>query len=217
MDKKEIIDGRLRRLFDLPAVVSQAEKLQAGEATGLGLNPRNVVTSVVSRESYDLKDVASAMEHIEALPAEDATIHFILPGNFAAFDLLIAAMRLCGGKIEKLTISTLGFNKRNFTWLLEQFDLGNIGTLQVLASEYFRESDRAAPAYAVEQMQSRGLRIGFSRTHAKIQCIKAKAGFFVFETSANLRSCNCIEQATFTQSEELYKFHTKWIEEVLNK
>lgn len=214
-----ILEPRLGRLFDLPSVGwgrAEAEK-KAGQAVGLGLNPRNCLTRSTFRQTYDLKDVTNAADHIGAMPGKGETLHLLLPGNFAAFDLIVAAINLLGGNIDQLTISTLGFNKRNFTWLCEQFDLGKIGSFQVLASEYFRESDRSAPAYATEQMQQRGLRIGFARTHAKIQCLRAGAKFFVFESSANLRSCNCIEQATLTNSAKLYHFHTNWIEEVLNR
>lgn len=84
-----------------------------------------LVTRVNKRLFYDLKDVKKATDHIEQLPGNEETIHIIMPGNYAAFDLTLAICNLIGQPIELLTITTLGYNKSNFTHLLRMLDGAN--------------------------------------------------------------------------------------------
>ena len=177
-----------------------------------------LVTRVNKRLFYDLKDVKKATDHIEQLPGNEETIHIIMPGNYAAFDLTLAICNLIGQPIELLTITTLGYNKSNFTHLLRMLDGGLIKKLQLLGSEVFEEKDSPVANYA--KLKSRGtdrLRVAFNRNHNKIQIYDRPGKSYVVETSSNLRSCSAIEQATITQSLELADFHRGWINELIDK
>jgi hypothetical protein len=139
-----------------------------------------------------------------------------MPGNFASFDLVIAVIKRFPEPIEELTVATLGFNKRNFSHLSDLIDEGAIKSAYILASEYFAATDRGAAGLALAKSRNRPLKIGFGRNHAKIQVLFGNTVQIVSETSANLRSCNNIEQATIFNNRELADFHRSWIKEVIN-
>ena len=181
------------------------------------IDRERLVTKVGKRLFYDLKDVKNATEHIERLPEEDETIHIIMPGNYAAFDLTLALANLIGETIDELTISTLGYNKSNFTHLLRLMDGGMITRLQILASEVFAEKDSPVSNYAkMKARQTDRLRVAFNRNHSKIQIFDVPGRNYVVETSSNLRSCSAIEQATITRSTELANFHRNWISKLID-
>lgn len=177
-----------------------------------------IITKANSRLTYDLKFCKKAEEHIKTLPGLDETLHLILPGNYAAFDLTLAVINLLNEKVELLTITTLGYNKSNFTHLMRLIDAAKIEKLQLMASEVFQEKDAPVANYSLTLAENtKRVRIAFNRNHSKIQIFETLKRTFVVETSSNLRSCSCIEQATITQSPELGKFHKTWIEELMNK
>ena len=53
------------------------------------------------------------------------------------------------------------------------------------------------------------------RNHTKLILAEIAGRCYVVESSANLRSCQNIEQFTLTQSHELFAFHAGWIDECL--
>lgn len=176
-----------------------------------------LVTKIGRRLFYDLKDVKNATEHIQKLPEEEETIHIIMPGNYAAFDLTLALANLIGEPIQLLTISTLGYNKSNFTHLLRMLDGGMIDRLQILASEVFAEKDQPVSNYTkMKARQTDRLRAAFNRNHSKIQIFDLPERNYIVETSSNLRSCSAIEQATITRSKQLADFHRNWISKLID-
>jgi hypothetical protein len=62
-----------------------------------------------------------------------------------------------------------------------------------------------------------GFRIAALRTHAKLLLIATGEARIVVESSANLRSCHNVEQATVFNDAELFDFHRKWIDDLLTK
>ena len=182
------------------------------------IDRERLVTKIGKRLFYDLKDVKNATEHIGQLPGPEETIHIIMPGNYAAFDLTLALANLIGEPIQLLTISTLGYNKSNFTHLLRMLDGGMIDKLQILGSEVFAEKDTPVSNYSkMKARQTDRLRVAFNRNHSKIQIYDLPGRNYVVETSSNLRSCSAIEQATITRSTSLADFHRNWISKLIDQ
>jgi len=197
-------------------VQSLNERKQPGEELNIG-NER-IITHTGKRFFYDLKDVKNASDHLGQLPKTGETIHLIMPGNYAAFDLTIALVKLIKAKIKELTISTLGYNKSNITHLFKMLDSGQVEKMNLLASEVFKEKDKPITNYTLGLAEKTDrVKVAFTRNHSKIQIFDLDQKSYVTETSSNLRSCNAIEQATITQSNELADFHRKWIKELINR
>ena len=81
-------------------------------------------------------------------------------------------------------------------------------------ADYFAASDAQTYLYARQELTSRGARIAATRNHSKIILLAIGSDRYVVESSANLRSCNNVEQFTLTHSPALYDFHRAWIERI---
>lgn len=168
------------------------------------------------RESIQAKTAAEAMG---AIPGEDDAIHMAISGRFALFDFVPAALELGGCKIDAVTIATLGFSRRNVLKLCELIDAGRIGNARMLYSHYFRGTSAELCECLDEQFAARPerARAATARTHAKILLVAFADGRrMTLESSANLRSCKNIEQATAIGGEALYGFHLGWIDGLFN-
>lgn len=204
--------------LDFPAgnAVAGRSKLTAAEESGLGTVAR-LERTTSKRYFYDLSGSKKAAALIDRLPAAEESFHCLMGGDFHGFDLLIAIRDLADEPAQRLTISTLGFNRHNVSHLCGMIDAGYATDVALLCSEYFRDSDRGTYAYAEKELRARGAQLGALRNHTKIACFQFAGRAFVVESSANLRSCNNIEQFALTNSQPLHDFHAEWIRRILSK
>jgi hypothetical protein len=202
--------------FDFDASAPEAQepnkKRTAAEAIGIPAGLR-ITTKAKRRKTYDLSRVPNAIKLIQELPQPGETVHAILGGDFHAWDLIPAAQEMIGKPISELTITTLGFNLANNQHLCEMIDAGKVQKVFVLCSAYFEGADRDVFNQAKERLEARGQKIQATRNHSKIILIKPASGpdRFVIESSANLRSCNNLEQMALTNDAALFEFHQGWI------
>jgi hypothetical protein len=93
-------------------------------------------------------------------------------------------------------------------------DAGQIGDVRLLCSHYFKGTSKDIYFHAVGEFAKRpGMEFLSIRTHAKIALLALANGRrLTIESSANLRSCKNIEQATLFAGDDLYHFHRTWID-----
>ena len=199
---------------EIERTTKKKQKLTAGEDTGVGLRA-SVTTRAPRRQCYDLSASRFALEHILKLPSRDETLHCLMGGDYRAFDVLLAIRSRGNKPIRSLTITTLGFNRQNITHLCRMIAAKDVHDVQVLCSEYMQNVDSDLYVYARKEMEKVGGVLRACRNHSKILCIDFGGEAFVVESSANLRSCNNLEQFTLTNSRELYDFHRTWIRSVI--
>jgi len=200
----------------LPALTETARTRRGGPAE----IERSEVThrrQPTRRQFLDQRRVANAAEQLGRLPAPGETCHCVMRGNFDAFDLIPAIIRMGQEPATELNIATLGFNERNTTKLIELLDAGQVQKLTFICSVYFRSMKDSGRTFRrlVAELEARGQRVRAIRCHAKIQLIETASGAYVIESSANLRSCHNIEQFTLTHDRALLEFHRAWMLEVL--
>ena len=181
--------------------------------------PFAISTSVRNRKlvTFDARKVGSAAKCIAALPIEGESVHMIVGQMFAGFDLLPAMLALSGAQAYgRLVLTTLGFNRDNLAQLALMLDLKQIDprTLTVLCGDFFRRADAGLWDIGKLQASERGYGWRSYRNHTKLTLAQLGRRFFVVESSANLRSCQNIEQFTLTQSRDLFDFHAGWIDEI---
>ena len=198
-----------------PPAPGRPDKLPLPGAA-IGLRQR-VTTTTTRRRFYDLKNVPNAVALVRPLPEENETVHALMPGNFAAWDLTPAILQLVGRPAEEACVATLGFNSKNAHHLAELIATGQIRRVTVLASDYFARSNPGTFNEARASLEALGQRLVSYRNHAKILALDfGEAGAFVVEMSANLRSCNNIEQVALSRSRQLFDFHAGWIRQLAN-
>lgn len=188
------------------------DRIPPGTAAGIGMRTRTTTTTK-RRRFYDLRNVPNAVGLIRPLPDLHETVHAIMGGDFAAWDLVPAILNLASKPALELVIATLGFNSKNNYHLGTLLEQKQIGKALVLCSDYFSKSDSSTFQEAKIRLESMGSFIVSTRTHAKIIAINFGQAAYVVEGSANMRSCNNLEQITISNNQELFNFHTKWIKE----
>jgi hypothetical protein len=193
-----------RALLDAPAPPKETVTIKAG----------SVRQRVTRRRFYDLSQVPNAISIIRPLPEPDEVIHAVMDGSFDGWSIIPAIRQLSGQPITELWIATLGFNLTNNQHLCDMLDNGDVQAVTVLCSCYFRESDKDTFQPAKERLEQRGQRLFAARNHAKIILAATGGRHFVVESSANLRSCQNVEQFTLTQSKAVFDFHRTWVEQL---
>lgn len=161
--------------------------------------------------------IEQATRQIQTLPEPGWSVHCIMGGQYHGFDIIPTIYRLAGEPIERLTIATLSFSKRNLANLAFMLDEKMVKAVELLTSDYFAKADPEIYTAALSELEQRGQRIGFTRNHAKVTCLDfATAGAFVIETSANLRSCVNFEQFALHNDRALMEYHRGWIIQLLD-
>ncbi|HQK01302.1 MAG TPA: hypothetical protein PLP12_12575 [Verrucomicrobiota bacterium] len=192
----------------------EPKRQTAGQETGVG-QAKRLVTRARRHRTYDLRNVPHAVALIKPLPRRGEVIHAVMGGDFAAWDLVPAILDLAARPADELFIATLGFNGTNNGHLCQLLDQGAIRKAHLLASDYFAKADPSTFKPAQEHLAARGVRLVSARTHAKVIGLAFEPEhFYVIEGSANLRSCNNLEQFTLTNDRDLYRFHQTWIHNI---
>lgn len=172
----------------------------------------------IERECRDARKIKTAAEAMGHIPTATQAIHMVISGRFALWDLVPAVLELAGGPIiTSLHIATLGFSRNNIADLCQLLDAGRIGAVKLLASHYFKGTSGGIYDFAVAELDQRKDKAKFLsvRTHAKLLLMHLSDNRTVtIESSANLRSCQNIEQMTVLGDPHLYQFHTAWIDDL---
>ncbi len=170
----------------------------------------------VKHRTRHLLQVANAAKHLRELPAAGESLHCVMRGNYNAWDLVPATLRLAApATIAALHVATLGFNGRNAVELCELLDAGAVGSATFLCSHYFEKTTPDVFGYLAAELARRDQRILAMRSHAKIILMRLSDGrHYTIEGSANLRSCRNIEQFCMTNDRGLMEFHRTWIEQM---
>jgi hypothetical protein len=171
----------------------------------------------VKRQFVNARREKNALEHLITLPNQSESVHIVIGGQFEPCDLIPAIRRLSHpAVISRLDISTLGFNHDNVATIARGIDQAKIIMANVVCSKYFARLEKASFEFLRHEITTRGGRVNWGQTHAKLILLEMSDGrFFTVDGSANLRSCNSIEQINITQDKELLLFHRSWLEELL--
>jgi hypothetical protein len=182
--------------------------------TTIRLNGDRSYTRTPSRRLFhDYRANPDAYKHLDHLPGPGESLHGVISGKYALFEIIPALIEKTGRKIDDLTIATLSFNKANAADLLGLLDDGHVRRVGLLISYYFKSTSRPIYDTLVPQLRERGQRVLAMRTHAKIILAKLDDGTcYVAESSANLRSSVNVEQFVLTRCPDLYRFHFDWLE-----
>jgi hypothetical protein len=180
---------------------------------------RTITRRSAKREYQHLLHVKNAAKSLRKLPEKGSSLHCIMRGNYNAWDLVPAVLKQIAPKrIKTLWVATLGFNLQNAEELIALLDSKQIGRCEFICSCYFRSTTSELFDLIHHQLATRGSRAVAIRSHAKILLIETTdRRYFAVESSANLRSCNNIEQFCMTHDRRLFRFHADWMRTVIEK
>jgi len=165
---------------------------------------------------HDYRVQPDAFRHLARLPSVGETMHGIISGRYALYELVPATLaRISPATITDLYLATLSFSERNATDLLRLIDDGHVQKVTLIVSHYFKAQNESIYNSLVPPLLSRGHRCLAMRTHCKITLMETSVGEkYTVESSANLQSCKNIEQFSLTSDDALHDFHRGWMEEL---
>ncbi|HEV7299221.1 MAG TPA: hypothetical protein VGN72_07645 [Tepidisphaeraceae bacterium] len=174
---------------------------------------RAMIRTPSRRLFLDYRSNPDAYRHLKRLPKEGQSLHGIISGRYALFDLVPALLeRHKGEAIADLYLATLGFSKQNGADLCGMLDERHVRRVSLLVSYYFEKTSNGIYDAVVPELLKRGQRVKAIRTHCKLIVVRMTGGArYVCESSANLRSCQNIEQFVLTRCPRLYAFHRRWM------
>jgi hypothetical protein len=206
-------------VLDLDAEAEALPSVRKGKKTAVdhaGLRPDQLTVRIRrSRVAiYDWQNVKRAAAKIHTLPEPGEAIHAIVGGDHNGFDLLPAILDLAGAPARSVDLATLGFNQANAAALADLIRARQIGgPVRLLCSDYFAKVDAGSFDACRAALDSVGVKVLAARSHCKIilaDCGPGRA--YVVESSANLRTCNSLEQFALINDAGLFNFHRTWID-----
>jgi hypothetical protein len=178
------------------------------------LRMQRVSAKVKTLQALRIKNAAG---HLRELPPPGHSLHCVMKGNYNAWDLVPAVLRLAApAVIDHLDVATLGFNKQNAIQLVTLLDEGRIGSCTFIASTMYWDQERAVCNQLAAALESRPpSRFSALRNHAKVILFTMSDGArYVIEGSANLRSCRNVEQFCLLNDSHVHTFHHQWISDL---
>ena len=156
-------------------------------------------------------------KELDALPKPDGDI--------------IKMMSLCGGvasasfikfvadkePIEELTASTLRIGEKQFRYIEQLYKTGKLKGCRFFISTMMKNVDSKTAKYNYSQRffgtcQKNGWKCVVVNNHSKIILMRTAANYYVLETSSNLNENPKIEQYSFENSRQLYRFYYEFFD-----
>ena len=172
----------------------------------------------VRRLFVDYRANPDAYRHLRRLPKDGESLHGIISGKYALFDLVAAIIERTGEDVSDLYLATLGFSKQNGADLIGMLEARQVRRVSLVCSYYFQKTSPNIYDAVVPELLKRRQRVKAVRSHCKLIVARMTGGArYVCESSANLRSCVNIEQFVLSRCGKLYAFHRRWLEEILRR
>ena len=201
--------------FDDDAAFADPANPEINPRAGLPAD-RAMVRRPTRRLFVDYRANPDAFRHLKRLPKEGESLHGVISGKYALFDLVPALIERTGEHIADLHLVTLGFSRQNGADLCGMLDGRQVRKATLLCSMYFKMTSGGIYDAVVPELLNRRQRVKAFRCHGKIILARMAGGArYVAESSANLRSCKNVEQFVLSRCPRLHRFHRRWIEDIV--
>lgn len=167
----------------------------------------------------DARRLANCITFLGRLPAKNESFHCITEKNFAMCHVVPATLKLAApATLKYLGISTLSFSQANMVDLLTMLDRGQIGTIDMAYSVYFKSNEKENCTRLAHELTAQNCRVFSGLVHSKILLLELSDGRqFSVESSANLRSCASIENLSMFSDPTLFAFHREWLDSLFTE
>ena len=168
------------------------------------------------QKAYDLVD--------EIKINKGETVYCMLTGDFVFGDFIGAFIQNNNLEVKELTIISLSGSKDIYNMFDELMIQGWVAKINLLLSSYYLNTEKIKHTGTIRQLEElsdkhkANFNVYYSRVHQKIILIETKqGGKVVMHGSANLKSCQALEQLMIQENKELYDFNYKYFQELINK
>jgi hypothetical protein len=182
------------------------------DGTGLPLPLR---VKLAARRAAGIAEAKAVLNH---LPAPGESLHALCTARMDLTDVIGSLLERLG-KCDRLVIGTLGYNSRNLQTMLRWLDAGQVGSLTLLASIFFRSHNGELWEQTLDEFRSRKQRAACCHSHAKVVALVFASGHkLAIEGSANLcGNGSGREQFALINDASLCDWHARWVLEAVAK
>jgi len=160
--------------------------------------------------------VKAVKDVLPTLPAVGESLHVVADGKFDFWTFTPHIIELMGGRADEFYASTWTMNRTNALEILELYDTGKVGEINLLSGLYFKRRETAVYATIAEGIQQRGQRYIAFANHAKVLLLGNDQHRVTVEGSANFTGNPRLEQYVVTNDPKVFDFHKQWMGEMLN-
>lgn len=195
------------KLFDLNDLKASAKEVKTKEA------PRDHIAVESFLHAHEYK-IESLKDLRGSLPS-GSEIYFIFTVNsFNAFTIVPYLLKEYG-KIEELILSSYSINSRILQSLIRLLESGKIEKIFILLSDSlkFRMPKVAEQLHALTSSGAFNLQVVYGWNHSKVTLAASQGNFYVFEGSGNWSENAALEQYVFLNSQSIYEFRKKCIQD----
>jgi hypothetical protein len=181
---------------------------QDDDGTGLPLPLR---VKLAARRAAGIRE---AREILDVLPAPGEATHALVSCRLDLADVLDALLEK-KGRCDRMAVATLGYSARNHRAMLRWLDSGQVTSLTLLASRFFRAHCGERWQETLAEFRKRGQRAACAASHAKVCALSFADGTsYAVEGSSNLAGSGSVkEQFALINDGGLCEWHRRWIEE----
>jgi hypothetical protein len=160
--------------------------------------------------------IAEARAILEMLPSPGESLHALCTARMDLTDVIGALCDMLG-RCDRLVIGTLGYNSRNLSTILRWLDSGQVTSLTLLASLFFRSHNQELWQETLAEFRSRKQRAACCHSHAKVVSLSFADGTrLAIEGSANLcGNGSGREQFALVNDPALCEWHARWVSEAV--
>ena len=169
--------------------------------------------TVSRKEVKKLIKPTNAQEVIRNIPGPGETVHAVLRGNFVLGDILPYLLSYTG-YCPLLRISSLSISKHNAETLRDLVTGGKVGRTMLIVSHWLKGGHEDTAYRQILTTIGDTGQVKAARCHAKMILVRSADFDIVIGGSANLRSCDSLEQITISNDPEVYDFHAAWMDEM---
>jgi len=193
---------------DSDDIVDEAEK--KGDLQKI--KTRNKITKFKNTHIEKIKN----LEEMFFLPKSGEESRLITQGSFNMFTIMMYLYKEIG-IIDEMYLTTFNMKEVVISTIFEMLEEKKIKKLRIMISE----SINHRMPKRIEQLKKsveknkieHDVKLKLNWNHSKIMLVRIGNIFYVLEGSGNLSDNAQIEQYLITNSEEIYKFHKKWMDE----
>jgi hypothetical protein len=184
----------------------------ADEADGL---PTPALVRSRARRALGIAEAAGLLAH---LPAPGESLHVLCTARFDMSDVLNHLIERFG-VCERLTVATLGYNRRNLLAMLRWLDADAVRCLTLLSSIFWRAYNKELWQETLTEFRKRRQRAAVCHCHAKVSALAFATGErFSIEGSANLcGNGSGKEQFVLVNDAGLCAWHSRWVLDLVSK
>lgn len=163
-----------------------------------------------------LAGIREAKDVLAVLPGPGESLHALATARMDLTDIINCLLGKCG-TCERLSIATLGFNAKNLRQILGWFDAGQVKSVTLLASIFYRSHNGDHWSQTLDAFRQRKQRAAAAHSHAKVITLAFADGLkLTIEGSSNLcGNGSGREQFALINDAGLHEWHERWINEMV--